>query len=357
MSNKKILFVLPIDGLGGAEQVLKMIATYYSGNEIHVFFLCKKTYVGEWDPKICKLHHANFNNRILAILKLILFLLRKRVCWDYVFSSHINVTGILGILIRLGILKKEKFVARESTTIFQRFSGIKLFQYKLMYKLGYKSIDLLICQTEDMRSKLISSMPSLVKLTKIVTIANPVSFSNIAYLNENIPEGNLIVSAGRFIYAKAYDVLIDAFYELNKSQKKYTLVLLGEGELKDEMEQKCISLGIEDQVVMPGRVSNVLSYFKKADLCVVSSRVEGFPNVLLQMMSQNTNVVSTLCAGGISDIEGLLKVNINDSETLTKAMIECLESDNSNNRYLFDKELKERDITNFMKKLKGYLYN
>ena len=100
-----------------------------------------------------------------------------------------------------------------------------------------------------------------------------------------------------------------------------------------------------------GRVSNVLAYFNLAKVCVVSSRVEGFPNVLLEMMSQNTNVVSTKCAGGIDELEGVFVVEVNDVSGLVEHLKIILDSDTSHNRVLFDKELKSRNIENFINKI------
>src|SRR5690606_21926313 len=82
-------------------------------------------------------------------------------------------------------------------------------------------------------------------------------------------------------------------------------------------------------------------------LCVMSSRIEGFPNVLLQMMSQNNKVVSTLSAGGIKEMDGIFTCKTNDVTSLSHTIIECLKSNTDENRYIFDKELKKRTIDTF----------
>ena len=90
----------------------------------------------------------------------------------------------------------------------------------------------------------------------------------------------------------------------------------------------------------------MLDYFKFAKVCVMSSRIEGFPNVLLEMMSQNTNIISTICAGDIDKLEGVSLVEVNDVSGLVESLKFILESDTSHNRVLFDKELKSRNIEN-----------
>ena len=102
---------------------------------------------------------------------------------------------------------------------------------------------------------------------------------------------------------------------------------------------------------MPGRVSNVLDYFKAARACVVSSRIEGFPNVLLEMMSQNTSVISTKCADGIEGLEGVFVVEVNDVDGLVDNLEIILDSDTSHNRAVFDKELRTRNISEYINKI------
>merc|ERR1711916_206044 len=98
---------------------------------------------------------------------------------DYVFTSHTFITGYIGFLRRLNLIKIKYFVARESTTVFSRFTGLKLFFYSLFYWVGYNSVDLLICQTNDMKEKLIKALPKIDRITKIKVIPNPFGFSRI----------------------------------------------------------------------------------------------------------------------------------------------------------------------------------
>mgnify|MGYP001292883898 FL=1 len=133
------------------------------------------------------------------------------------------------------------------------------------------------------------------------------------------------------------------------------MVILGEGPLRSHLETKIRDLNLADKVLLPGRVSNVLAYFNLAKVCVVSSRVEGSPNVLLEMMSQNTKVVSTKCAGGIEDIKGLFLANINSEYSLSISIDNALRIDSNENRYLFDKDLDSRSIDKFIYKINSYL--
>ena len=358
---RKILIVLPTDNLGGAEKVLKMIAKYYINNSnvsISVFFLQKRS-TSLWDDllinKSITLDYGKSKSSALGLINLLYFILKCRK-YHHIFSSQTIINGFLGLLIKLKLIKTNFFVARESTSVFNRFSGIKLFKYRLIYYLGYSSVDLLICQTELMKAQFIKNLPFISKKINIKTIPNPINLKKTLQPNTDaIFNEEYIVAAGRLIEEKGFDILIDAFKLLQNNYSNLKLVILGAGPLRSHLETKIRNLNLADKVLLPGRVSNVLTYFNLARACVVSSRIEGFPNVLLEMMSQNTNVISTSCAGDIDKLEGVSLVEVNDIYALVESLKVILDSDTSHNRILFDKELKSRSINNFIKKIESSL--
>ena len=134
------------------------------------------------------------------------------------------------------------------------------------------------------------------------------------------------------------------------NNKNLKLVILGVGE--EEEHEKLVNqiqeLRLEDRVILYGYVKNVYPIFNKAELCVVSSRIEGFPNVLLQMMSQNNNVVSTKCAGEISNIEGIYTCETHNADALKIAMENGLSNVIDNRNLHFNKYIELRSIDNFV---------
>ena len=356
---RKILIVIPSDDQGGAEKVLKMIASHYvSKANVSVFFLQKRS-TSLWDDllinKNITLDYGKSKSSALGLINLLYFILKCRK-YHHIFSSQTLINGFIGLLIKLKLIKADFFVARESTSLFNRFSGIKLLKYRMMYYLGYSSIDLLICQTELMKDQFMKNLPFISKKINIKTIPNPINIEKTLQTNTDlIFNEDYIVAAGRLIEEKGFDILIDAFNLLQNDCSNLKLVILGEGPLRSHLETKIRNLNLADKVLLPGRVSNVLAYFNLAKVCVVSSRVEGFPNVLLEMMSQNTNVVSTKCAGGIDELEGVFVVEVNDVSGLVEHLKIILDSDTSHNRVLFDKELKSRSINEFINKIEFFL--
>lgn len=353
------LFVLPDDLIGGgAQQVLFTIINYFigQGKQCAVIFLVKKKHHG-WEKledkcKIVYLNNTSVYKGFFGAAKHIASL-KKSYTIKHVISSQALINGLLGFLKFSGVLKNSKLVLRESTSIFLRFSGFKLLLYKTAYIIGYKQADLIICQTNLMKEQLIDALPWLEKKNKIVVLPNPINFKEITtkasqklYFNIS----NFMVAAGRIIPEKGFDILIEAFHLLEDKTLKLVILGVGEDEQQEKLTTLIQKLKLEDRVILYGYVKNVYPIFKKAKLCVVSSRIEGFPNVLLQMMSQNNKVVSTLCAGEIANINGLVTCKPKNVEALKNALTKSLNS-NSDNREVFDSYLQSRSINIFIEKL------
>ncbi|SUB88421.1 Mannosylfructose-phosphate synthase [Porphyromonas macacae] len=350
---KNILFILPTDSLGGAEQVIKQIAKYHieQGDFVDLIITSNRdTQIWESIKGI----HIYYLKGILQLPRLLWKLPEnKRRHFDRVYTSHAKINVLAGILRKLNILKTSCFIARESTSIFVRFKGVKRFIYKIGYGIGYGKIDLLICQTEKMKESLCKYIPHIIKQINIITIPNPIDKSFYSISQEISPfRFPYIISAGRMIPEKGFDILIKSYAILNPIKNNLpNLVILGDGPLKKELKYLVNSLGIENKVFFPGFQADVKPFFKNAELCVISSRIEGFPNVLLQMMSQNEKIICSLCAGGIGDIKGIAIIPINDVESLAEAIKNTLSINLSQNRFLFDRFLSERSITNFMEQI------
>jgi glycosyltransferase involved in cell wall biosynthesis len=114
-------------------------------------------------------------------------------------------------------------------------------------------------------------------------------------------EPPVILGVGRLTAQKAFDVLIEAFAQIRKSQPA-RLLILGEGEERPMLEALIRRLGLEQDVALPGFVSNPYPYMAHATLFVLSSRWEGLPTVLVEAMSLRTPVIATDCPSGPREI-------------------------------------------------------
>jgi glycosyltransferase involved in cell wall biosynthesis len=165
-------------------------------------------------------------------------------------------------------------------------------------------------------------------------IRNPVMITseNIEVEPEiKLPSGKRIVAMGQLSPQKGFDLLLQVFARIHKSHQDWKLIILGTGQLLDELKQMSIRLGIDKSVHIPGRVENPFSIFLRCDLFVLSSRYEGFPNALLEAMACGLPVISYDCHSGpgemIKDnVNGLL-VPPNDLDDLEDAIKRLINDD------------------------------
>ena len=172
-------------------------------------------------------------------------------------------------------------------------------------------------------------------LGRIQVVYNPVVTQQILEMscaNIDLPwlikDGRkLIVAAGRHTKQKDFATLIRAF-ALVQSKTNARLVIMGEGELRSDLERIVAENSLQEVVSLPGFVVNPFAVMKQADLFVLSSAWEGLPNVLIQAMACGTPVVSTDCPSGPAEILESGKwgrlVPVGDIKAIAKAMLDTL---------------------------------
>jgi glycosyltransferase involved in cell wall biosynthesis len=113
----------------------------------------------------------------------------------------------------------------------------------------------------------------------------------------------LFLSAGRLNDQKDQATLIRAFAQIVR-RRPSRLVILGEGEKRVELETLIDNLGISQHVLLPGFSTSALDWMRGTDVFVMSSVMEGMPNVLVEALSMGKKVVCTACVGGPREVLG-----------------------------------------------------
>lgn len=172
--------------------------------------------------------------------------------------------------------------------------------------------------------------------SKISVIYNPiVGESKNSFLANLDPsdwwnaKNGRILSVGHLKEVKDFRTLLSAF-ALLKESTDVKLLILGEGECRADLENLVRDLGVSDSVFMPGAKLDIAPYYQHASLFALSSRLEGFGNVIVEALAGGCPVVSTDCPFGPSEIlvngkYGRL-VPLNNPVALSKAMFDSLEN-------------------------------
>jgi glycosyltransferase involved in cell wall biosynthesis len=156
--------------------------------------------------------------------------------------------------------------------------------------------DHLICQGEDIAGDL-SRMGLAPPMT---TIGNPIDVDEVGRLAAapaTLPGRPALLAVGRLSAQKGFDLLLPAFARLRGRAPEAHLTIAGTGPDEAALNRQAAELGIAGHVTFAGFVQNPYPLMRVADLYVLSSRYEGFPNVALEAMACGTPVVATRCPG------------------------------------------------------------
>jgi len=134
----------------------------------------------------------------------------------------------------------------------------------------------------------------------------------------------LVISLGRLHKVKGHDQLIDAFALIARDFPDWDLCIHGDGPEREALDARILAHGLEGRIHIGPNIADVGSCLRDADLFVLPSRTEGFPNALAEAMAWGLPVISFDCASGPSELirqdqDGIL-VPPGDVSALAKAM-------------------------------------
>lgn len=232
-----------------------------------------------------------------------------------VIVSHIDRENVLTYLATRGLGIPQ--VARLSQHPYREDEN-QLWEH--LRRFTYRHVDRLVVQTQRGHSDLWRRARQ-----RAVVIPNPVVEPPEPHGADTVDIPNpAIVTIGSLTEQKNHDLLLRAFATVVEAQPDWHLVLVGDGPLRSEIQRTARRLGIEDRVHLMGVIQEVYHVLRQAELFVLPSRYEGFPNALAEAMAVGLPVIATDCETGprelIRDgVDGLLVPN-NDVAALAAAL-------------------------------------
>lgn len=326
---KSIIFILPDLEAGGAERIVTTLANHLPREHyVPSILLLRKegAYLDLLHPDIEIIDIDT--PRIRHSLKPILLEIKRRKP-DIVFTGFGEINAYLALFTKL--FPNTKFIARETNVVSKHVTRREI---RFFYRF-YNAYDKIITQSDDMQHDLVKNFG--VKKKKIVKINNPV---DVGFINEKLKESarpqefssqyKNVVAIGNLSSRKGFDNLLKVFTRL-KDQNVF-LHILGDGKDKDILIKMKEMLGL-DHVFFHGKKSNPYQYLKYADLFILSSRYEGFPNVLLEAGICGVYSVANNCPGGIDEIirdqiNGEI-AGIEDYDNFADKIIKALQKNNN----------------------------
>lgn len=309
----RILFVGTSVSGGGAERVFINIINSLdlSKYEVRVFYTCasEKCNIAPLIPIV----FAGKPHMRQALRRLCL--LMKEFQPHSVFTSHGTIAYTLPIV---------RFITRINFKIYTRVAvtpseiyetSIKGKLLHCVYPRLYKKMDMVIAQTEYMRQDIIKSYglsPQKVKVIFNLIDKDYIGTQSQKPIAENIFKSEFnIIAAGALYSVKGFDILIAAVTPLIKSDHNIKVRILGEERYEAGYRNYLQSLidknGLHENVILMGHKPSPYPYIKASDLFIMSSRTEGFPNVVLEALTLGIPVVASNCV----DFKGIIYEGIN----------------------------------------------
>ncbi|MDJ0944221.1 MAG: glycosyltransferase [Kiloniellales bacterium] len=332
----KIAFLLPDLGGGGAESMIVRLANAFAARGYRVdlvVFQAEGPNHAAVSPGVreISLGVTWWPASPLAIRR---YLSRERP--DLLISAlfHANIFALTARLLLPFTATRFVVTERNMLSVHVRYSKRKTRHFfflaaRLLYRFADKVVGVSRGVAEDIGR--IARLPA----DKVTWIYNPTASPECLaraeaavddpWLDKAKPP--VILNVGRLEPQKDQANLLRAFAKLPPDQRG-SLLILGAGSLQDELEGLSRELGIDHQVRFAGYIDNPLAYMRRADLYVLSSLYEGFPNALVEALLCGLPIVSTDCPSGPGEILGAnefgLLVPERDPEAMARAITRSL---------------------------------
>ena len=266
---------------------------------------------------------------LLDIPRLVRFLRAER---PDILLSNLDLNNIAALLAKGLSLSRTKVVVCQHNPISSSFVAGQNWLYRYIPRF-YRMLSPLISRAIAVSAGVAEELQVLARLPResILTINNPVVGPDFAARSQeavshpwfNEPRKSLFVTAGRLVPLKDHEMMLRAL-AIHRQRFDSRLIVLGTGPLQQALADLVAQLGLTTAVDFLGFQGNVLPFFRQANAFLLSSRCEGFGNVMVEAMGCGTPVISVRCAHGPAEIlnEGQYGVLVNsrDPRAFAEAM-------------------------------------
>jgi glycosyltransferase involved in cell wall biosynthesis len=233
----------------------------------------------------------------------------QRTAPDVVFATQ-------RMILTLGVVapafpRHTRLIVRQANDVSADFAalvGQSMVKHRVARRLvlgAMKRADAVVCQSHAMRNDLRELLGQNGR-ENLHVIWNPIDVQRVANTvrgtRAQLPGRPALVSVGRLTPQKGYDLLLPALEKVRVRFPDLHLTILGDGPDRAELEALARELDLAGAVTFAGFCAEPLPLLRAADLFVLASRYEGFPNAALEALACGTPVVLTDSPGANAEI-------------------------------------------------------
>lgn len=321
---RRVLFVLPSLRGGGAERAVVILLRHLDRSrfEPHLALLeSAGPYLNEL-PDDLTVHHLGVRRVRYAIPALVRLMrwLRPQAAVSSLIELNMAMAAAVALLPH-----GPKLFLREDTSVSWQFSAQcrdnALRPPRWLFRRLYAQAERVICVADYVLNDLTENLG--LSRAKLARIYNPVEIERVqrmaAEAGNPYPDARpRFIAVGRLAKVKGFDILLEAMALARRELSQAELIILGEGPIEAELKRQAQKLGIGHAVRFGGFQANPYGYMKHASVCVLSSRYEGLPLVLLEALALGLPVVAADCPGGVREaVAGCSHVSLAPAENPT----------------------------------------
>ncbi|USI78696.1 glycosyltransferase family 4 protein [Sphingopyxis sp. USTB-05] len=341
----KILFLVSSMQGGGAERVAALLANAWAEHGHNVTLMPTFSARGECVYSLNAAVHLDFLSdhcepgagRLARLTMLRRFIRSFNPDVIVSFLPHVNVAAILAAWgSSIPVIACERIYPPVYEHLLPR-------AYRALRKLLYPVAAALVGQTEPASEWLRERGGKAI----IATIPNPVLLplpKTEPYLSPDLlvpPDSRLLLWVGRLDDQKRPELLIEAVKLMGGLPHGWQLVMLGDGTLREKLENMVEAAGLSGSLILPGFAGNLGDWYRRADLFVMTSSFEGFPNALLEAMAHGVAPIAFDVSTGPAELSdgGQRIMLLPDDRQLSRLSeaLRCLTSDTERRRALAER--------------------